>query len=556
MRILRTFGLLVASAAILASTSPPPVPAVFTDFRYVGGDAADMVSLPANHFRNPILAGFRSDPAITRMGRDFYLIMSSFGYWPGLPIFHSRDLVSWRQIGAAITRRSQMDLTGQFPSGGLYGPDLKHHREVFYALSTCMGCGGNFIVTARAAAGPWSDPHWLPFPGIDPSIFFDVDGRAYILNNGPPVGPPRWPGHRAIWMQQIDLTTFAMTGPRRVVVDGGADPAAKPEWIEGPHLIRHNGWYYLIAAEGGTGEGHSEVAFRSRTLWGPYAPAPDNPILTQRDLPADRPMPVGAAGHADFVQLDDGSWWSVFLATRPYAPGLYNTGRDSFLLPVRWHGGWPRILAKGQAVPRVAPRPPLPPAPPPAIPTAGAFALSDRFTAPRLANHWTMLRTPRERWWRVGGGRLALTPRSDALGSLGQPSLLMTRQAHARADVQVTLRFVPTAGAQAGLVAFQDERRFLAAALTRAANGGLELRVQRRLDKAQPLQGEVLAAVPISGTAVRLRLTIDGASYRFYWAPEGGVWRPIGAVLDGTPLSTRDAGGFTGTMIGLFAYRP
>ena len=530
--------------------------AVFSDFHYTGGDPADAVALPPGHYRNPILAGFHPDPAIVRVGDDFYLMTSSFGYWPGLPIWHSRDLVSWQQIGAAIDRREQLDLGPVFPSGGLYGPDLKHHAGIYYALSTWMGCGGNFVVTARTPRGPWSRPHWLGFEGIDPSIFFDTDGRAYILNNGPPAGPPRWPGHRAIWMQEIDLRSLTMIGPRIVVIDGGVDPATRPEWIEGPHLFRHDGWYYLIAAEGGTQERHSEVVFRARDVRGPFIAGPDNPILTQRDLPADRPSPVAATGHADMVELKDGSWWAVFLGTRPYAPGTYNTGRDIYLLPVTWRDGWPHILTRGVAVPRIAPRPPLAAAAAPTVATTGAFSFDDRFGSTTLATPWTFLRTPRDRWWRVGGGRLTLTPRSAALGSLDQPSLLMVRQAHARAQVQVTLRFRPTvAGEQAGLVAFQDERRSLAAALTRDDAGGLELRLQRRLATEQPVQGEVVARVPMARGPVRLRLTIDGASYRFAYAARGG-WQPLGPALDGATLSTGVAGGFTGTMIGLFAYRP
>lgn len=551
--------MLAAAALLLGAPSAPPGDAVFSDFRYEGGDAADRLPLAPGHYRNPVLAGFRPDPAITRVGKDFYLITSSFGYWPGLPIFQSRDLATWRQVGAAISRPEQFDLAGQDTSGGIYGPDLEYHRGTFYALSTCLGCGGNFVVTARDVRGPWSVPTRLPFEGIDPSIFFDADGRAYILNNGPPPGPPRWSGHRAIWMQEIDLATLKMVGARTVIVDGGVDPATRPEWIEGPHLFRRDGWYYLIAAEGGTNDGHSEVVFRSRTLRGPYMPGPDSPILTQRDLPDDRSVPVGATGHADMIELDDGSWWAVFLGTRPYAPGLYNTGRDTFLLPVTWRDGWPRILTRGEAVPRVVRRPRLSADLPPAQPLSGAFALTDRFTAATLAPDWTFLRAPHERWWRVGGGHLTLRPRPAPLGAMGEPSLLMIRQGHARAQAEVTLRLdARGAGSQAGLVAFADERRFLAAALTRSASGGLELRLQRRLVKEEAGLGETVATVPLDdGTAaVRLRLAIDGPTYRFAFAGRSGAWRALGPALDGKPLSTKEAGGFTGTMIGLFAYAP
>lgn len=550
---------LLTTALVAATPGPAPSDAVFSDFSYRGGDPVDALPLPAGHYRNPVLAGFRPDPAIVRVGEDFYLSTSTGGYWPGLPIFHSRDLVSWRQIGAAVSRREQMDLAGVFPSLGLYAPDLKHHRDRFYLLGTCVGCGGNFVVTAQRAEGPWSAPAWLPFEGIDPSISFDQDGRAWVVNNGPPVGTPRWSGHRAIWLQELDLHTLTMKGPRTVLVDGGVDPAARPEWIEGPHLFRRAGWYYLIAAEGGTGERHSEVVFRARDVRGPYLPGPANPILTQRDLPDQRPAPVGATGHADMVELADGSWWAVFLGTRPYAPGMYNTGRDTFLLPVEWRDGWPMILQRGVAMPRVARRPALPPPSVAAPPLSGAFGFTDRFASGDLDPRWTFLRTPRERWWRAGSGRLSVTPRADALGSLGQPSLVAMGQAHATAQTQVTLRFVPrVVGDQAGLVAYQDERRFLAAALTRAPSGRLELRVLRRLDKSEPVAGLVVAVAPVpnGGGALRLGLDIRNTSYRFRYAAAGGGWRPLGPALDGAALSTKEAGGFTGTMIGMFAYAP
>ena len=160
---------------------------------------------------------------------------------------------------------------------------------------------------------------WLKeIDGIDPSFFFDDDGKAYVLNNGPPEGTPLYHGHRAIWIQEFDVAAGKLVGPRKVIVNGGVDLSKKPIWIEGPHLYRIKGWYYLMCAEGGTGRGHSEVIFRAKSPWGPFEPYAGNPILTQRDLPPDRPNAVTNAGHADLVQMKDGSWWAVFLASRPY----------------------------------------------------------------------------------------------------------------------------------------------------------------------------------------------------------------------------------------------
>ena len=207
-------------------------------------------------------------------------------------------------------------------------------------------------MTAKNPRGPWSDPVWLKeIDGIDPSFFFDDDGKAFVVNNGPPEGTPLYNGHRAIWIQEFDLPANKLIGPRKVIVNGGTDLAKKPIWIEGPHLYRIKGWYYLMCAEGGTERNHSEVIFRGKSPWGPFEPYQSNPILTQRDLPADRANPVTNAGHADLVQMQDGSWWAVFLASRPYQDYLFNTGRETCLLPVHWKDGWPVILEHGKEIP-------------------------------------------------------------------------------------------------------------------------------------------------------------------------------------------------------------
>src|SRR5690606_5237683 len=159
-------------------------------------------------------------------------------------------------------------------------------------------------------AGPWSDPVWLDFEGIDPSLFFDDDGRAWMVNNGAPEGEPLYDGHRAIWLQEFDVASQRMVGPRRVLVNGGVDISQKPVWIEGPHLFKRDGYYYLNCAEGGTAEDHRQTIFRSRSITGPYEPWSGNPTLTQRDLPADRPDPVTSTGHADLVDTPAGDWWA------------------------------------------------------------------------------------------------------------------------------------------------------------------------------------------------------------------------------------------------------
>jgi len=290
----------------------------FEWFDYAGDDSVyKTVQAGPNDYHNPIIAGFYPDPTIIRVGSDFYAAMSSFAYFPGVPIFHSRDLVNWTQIGNILDRPSQLNVDSAGVSRGIFAPSLSYHDGTFYMITTLVDRGGNFFVTAKNPAGPWSDPVWLSeIDGIDPSFFFDDDGKTYILNNGPPVGTALYDGHRAIWMQEHDMAARKLVGPRSVIVNGGVDLAKKPIWIEAPHIFKRNGTYYLICAEGGTADQHSEVVFRSTSVHGPYVPYKGNPILTQRHLDSGRTFPVETTGHADFVDTPAGEWWAVLLGTR------------------------------------------------------------------------------------------------------------------------------------------------------------------------------------------------------------------------------------------------
>jgi xylan 1,4-beta-xylosidase len=557
MRI--TPGRLLLAALALATTAAarPEREARFDWFEYRGVEPGP--AMPAGSYRNPILSGFYSDPSLLRVGGDFYLVNSTFSWFPGIPVFHSRDLVHWRQIGNAIDRPTQLDFSRLGMSRGIYAPAITQHDGRFFIVTTCVDCGGNFVITARDPAGPWSDPVWLKdVEGIDPSLFFDEDGSAWIANNRGPQGKPLYEGHRAIWLQRFDPVKLQTTGTPKLVVNGGVDIAAKPVWIEGPHLFKQDGHYYLSAAEGGTSVNHSQVIFRADRVDGPYVPAPAsvNPILTQRDLDPARPHPVTSAGHADMVRLADGSWWAAFLATRPYAGDLYNTGRETFLLPVTWRDGWPVILPKGRPVPTFVARPPLPLDAAP--PTSGSFTARDEFDGSRLDAKWMMMRTPKDRWWRLGGGALWLQARGVGFGTAGQPSLVARRQQHADAIATTSLTFSPDEGAAAGLALVQNDDFFLASGLTRE-HGQLRIALWRRAGAEQPARGVEVANVPIAwraGTPVRLRVHARGGRYDFDYALGGGGWRTLAHDVDGTNLSTAKAGGFVGTMIGPFAQGP
>lgn len=547
---------LLASTAAHAQTSQP---ALFDSFVYEGADPPNAAPLAAGQFRNPILGGFYPDPGNVRVGEDYYLVTSTFGWFPGIPVFHSRDLVNWTQIGNAIDRPDQLDFKALELSRGVFAPTITHHDGLFYILNTCVDCGGNFLVTATDPAGPWSDPVWLPdlADAIDPSLFFDAEDQGWIVNNGPPQGQPEYDGHRAIWIQRFDATTKTTFGPRKVLVNGGVDFASRPIWIEGPNLILHNGWYYLVCAEGGTAEGHSQVVLRSRSPDGPYEANPDNPILTQRGLPADRPWPITSAGHADLVQTQNGDWWATFLAVRPYGDDRYNTGRETYLMPVDWSGDWPRITSQGQQVPYVADRPALPDQGAPPVPTSGAFRVVDAFDGPALPPYWMMLRNPRETWFDLTShpGSLSLTPRPVGLGDNANPSFLARRQQHMYASAETTLRWTPSQdGDQAGIVALQSDAYWYALTITREA-GQRIIQLRRRSGPDQPTEGERIASAPLPDTdaPTRLRIVARADKYDFLYSQAAQDWSTLASDVDGTILSTRTAGGFVGAVFGPYA---
>ncbi len=553
----------VALLSSLLATLACAGEARFTSVDYRGDDGG---AVPTGaQYRNPVVAGFHPDPSTIRVGDDFYLVTSSFGYYPGLPLFHSTDLVSWRQIGNAIDRARQMPYgDGEELTRGLFAATLSHDGRRFYIANTCFYCPGrgigNFVITADDPAGPWSDPAWLGNEGIDPSLFFDRDGRAWLVSNGMPDGPMRYEGHRAIWIQQFDADTLSLTGPRIQLVDAGVDPASHPEHVEGPHVFRRGDWYYLTAAEGGTGEQHAQMIWRSRSVTGPYAAWAGNPILTQRDLDPARDAPVTSAGHAQFVQLADGTWWAVFLATRPYRGNQYNLGRETFLLPVQWRDDWPVILPRGARVPLVAGRPSLPRSAQP-LPTSGPMAWTETFRADTLPHAWLMLDPPKQAWFATGEDGLRITPSSTPLGGhgtgSGRPTYIGRRLQHHRATIAATLDTgALDAGELAGLALLQDERHHYVAAIEREEDGA-SLVLLRRAGQDDPLQGRELARIALAELPDRLslRLRLDAPRLDVDYALTPGDWRLLAADLDASLLTVDIAGGFIGNTFGPYAVK-
>jgi alpha-N-arabinofuranosidase len=556
----------VASAAMTASgaaaTQPPD--AYYHWFEYSGHDRVFETPLPPGSYRNPVVAGFYPDPSVTRVGDRFYLVNSTFTYFPGIPVLESGDLVHWRPLGSVIDRPGELSFDRLGVSRGIFAPAIRFHDGLFYVVSTSVDAGGNFLSVARNPAGPWSDPIWLPqIDGIDPNLFFDSDGKAYILNNGPPAGPPQYEGHRAIWIQEFDPAARKLVGHRQVLINGGVDFAKHPVWIEGPRMYRHEGWYILMCAEGGTSVEHSEVVLRSRSPWGPFHPYAGNPILTQRDLPADRADPVTNAGHADLVEGVNGQWWAIFLASRPYERTHYNTGRETFLLPVTWRDGWPVILGRGERIPYVVAAPAgsiesvEPPARPargaeyPPAPTTGNFTWRDDFGLRTLRPEWLQVRVPQQPWADLGArpGWLTIHPLPATLDSLTNPSFLAHRQQHLVFDASTEIETPTRAGVAAGLAAFQSENAWYFLGVRRGADG-----LEVFLEKRGGTHTETIAHARLRDSPnLELKISGNARAYSFYFDADGSGWKPLKEADDGSILSTDVAGGFVGAVVGPYA---
>jgi alpha-N-arabinofuranosidase len=504
---------------------------------------------------NPILTGFYPDPSIVQVRSDYYLINSTFSYFPGIPVFHSKDLKNWKQIGNVIDRTSQLDFMGERMTRGLFAPAISYHNGTFYVTCTDIDHDGNFVVTAKDPAGPWSNPVRIPqVRGIDPSLFFDEDGKSYIIyNSDAPGNKPLYSGHRTIRMYAFDPVSLRVTGEEKQLVNGGVDITKKPVWIEGPHIMKRNGWYYLYAAEGGTSVNHSEVIFRSRSVSGPYVPYENNPILTQRGLPADRVHPVTSTGHAQFVDGPDGKTYAVFLAVRPYEGDFYNTGRETFIAPVKWKDEWPVINPDDKEVQYRYPVTFKEVKQKGAIPQSGNFSYTLTFEK-ELDPSLLFMRKPDSTAFRCSKEKgLTLTLKPETIMDFGSPSFIGKRQQHLYNTIETKIDFSPAdTNEMAGMTIFQSESNFYF--MGKSISHGKDV-VQ--LFKGVPGKKimELLQEIPLETKApiLYLRIKAEGDAYSFYYSANGKNWNLLQDKVDAKFVSTRTAGGFVGCIYGMYA---
>ncbi|MEH0152884.1 glycoside hydrolase family 43 protein [Limibacter armeniacum] len=492
---------------------------------------------PPQTFRNPIISGFHPDPSICRVGEDYYLANSSFEWFPGVPIYHSKDLVNWEVIGYALHRKEQLpELIDTKTSRGIYAPTLRYHGGLFYMITTCVSCGGNFYVTAENPAGPWSDPVWLEdAKGIDPSLFWDEDGRCWYTGAGrvKQLAEP-WKNQNGVWLQELDLKQGKLVGEKYQLTHGHG---ATAQYTEGPHLYKINGRYMLMVAEGGTGFNHAITVFESDHITGPYTPSQVNPVLTHRHLGKD--YPINTIGHGDLVQTQHGDWWAVMLGKRQ-VNGSYLLARETFLTPVSFENRWPVFNPGTGKVLELDKRPDLPWSP---IERASE---KDEFETSQLRLEYNFLRTPQSDWYSIRNGKLAIKLRSEqCTDEQANPSMIVRRIEDHHFTASTALEFkTKNENEVAGLVAFRNAECHYSLTL----NGKI-----LQLTKVEKGKVETVAKVPYTHKKVVLQVSCAAGMMTFYYGESEEKMTPIEAAQTASTLADETSGGFNGPYIGIYA---
>ncbi|KEQ75813.1 hypothetical protein M436DRAFT_14508, partial [Aureobasidium namibiae CBS 147.97] len=415
----------------------------------------------ASAFTNPIISGVNADPSAIRVGDDYFLVSSSFEYFPGVPVHHSTNLVDWELIGHGLNENNKISDRQLLTTGGIFAPTIRHHNRTFYIITTYADSirflpdffpfqQNNFIVsTDDPFWNNWTQPLYLDQAGIDPDLFWDTDGTVYLSTGYPEFGPKG--GNSTIWQSKLDLTTgYSLTQPEMIY------RSSLPEnirWAEGPHVYLINGTYYLSVAEGGTEVLRRQTIHRGPSPSGPWEASPLGPMLFNSRDPS---APIQQTGHADIFQRPDGKWYSVFLAVRPQLPqninGTYQLGRETFLSSVTWNeDGWP-LANNGNLVTFEMEDPNLP------AKSNASHTLRDDFSGSSLKLGWEFRGTPSRPWWRVENNTLSLRGTTATLDALDGMALVLRKQDGLFYTFSVDMTFNPTMDTQeAGIVAWVND---------------------------------------------------------------------------------------------------
>ena len=519
--------------------------------------------------KNPILPGFYPDPSICRAGNKFYLVNSSFNYFPGLPIFESENLSEWVQIGNAIDRESQFDFSGAFITRGLFAPTIRYNKGKFYIICTLVDKIGNFFISADNPAGPWSDPIVVEgAEGIDPSLFFDDDGTVWYIGTRPAPEGPKWNGNWEIWVQRIDLETGKLYGKDTGIWRGALK---KCIWPEGPHIYKIGGKYLLLHAEGGTSIQHAVCVAACDTIEGEWVGNPCNPILTHRNM--GKRANIVNVGHGDLVDTPDGKWWMVCLASRPQGKGenrVSPLGRETFIVPVEFEDGWPlatpdtgkiadeynvdgsvsaggdvsnsEICALNGTV------------------SEESYSFKDNFSENKIAFPWLSLRGRKADCYSLSArkGWLRLFANGDALTDTGNTNFFGVRQQVFDYELSVDLDCTPESNETAGIALIQSEKYQYRMELF------FDNEARIRVIKVEKGESTILAEKSVKNTVggsgfIRLKSVCKNQKLSFSFSvcsqkssDESETFAQLAENCDSTILSTERAAGFVGNVLGLF----
>ena len=524
-------------------------------------DTQSATKLHPATFTNPILNGGYPDPSIVRVEDDFYIVNSSFEYFPGLPLHHSRDLVNWELVGYAMHNpdyyRDEVNIVDVQSNGGIHAPSIRHHEGTFYVITTNVYSppdGGatrmvNFIVTAEHAEGPWSEPKVIEnAPGIDPDIFFDDDGRVWYLGTHAPE-KPNFPGEGEIWLHELDANTWQLTGERHFLWRG----ACGGTWAEGPHIYKRDGRYYLLVAEGGTHFNHAAMIAVSDDIRGPYISNARNPIMTSRHLSYDNW--VNSTGHADLVELADGRWFMVALGIRGDEQRRSNMGRETFLAPVVWEREpfewkqvkheWPVVAPQTGRIERTLPVP--------FVRTRQYRKTSffDDFDDDQLDLQWNFRRVPREGTYSLQeeAGILRLYANPEVIRERGRASLMGFRQTESDFTYEVSMRYAPKeSGVNAGLSVVQKDNNFITFTVSQGSDS--HVLILHLAEQGQPVQELERAAVDDYEGSILMRLVSKNGQYEFAYSLDGGREYIEFARTATTHVLSK---GYTGAILGIYA---
>lgn len=485
-------------------------------------------------YYNPIISGFYPDPSVVRVNKDYYLCTSTFEFFPGVPIFHSENLVNWNQIGHCLTRESQLPLKDAPPSTGIFAPTIRYHKGEFYMITTNMtelikrGVG-NFIVKSTKPDGEWSDPIWIEHQGIDPSLYFE-DDKAYYCGTG------FTEKGQAIILFEINPNTGEVLSEKKDISYGvsGKSP-------EAPHIYKIGDWYYLLLAEGGTEYGHMVTIQRSKNIWGPYEACPNNPILTHRNF---NDKSVQCVGHADLFEDHKGNWWMVCLGTRPIGPKLHQFGRETFLVPVEWKDGWPYPTVDKITLEMEGPIP--------EEKCERKNTFSANFDKDVLPLEFNYIRTPNKENYIIDKQNSKIILKGDDKGLSGgvhSPTFIGIRQKDFNGVVIVSLDLNIEKETIAGLTAYYMDTHHYEIRVRRD-NEKVYIELNKRI---YDLEAVVFNRI-IESDKVELRIESTRDKYIFSYSTDGENFVNIGEGLAaGLSTEITEVTTFTGTYFGIFA---